>query len=170
MANRRVIYKKGLIRRQTNEMNMDKVERRMLDYGDLAILGTGEGLEALRTIASPIGSFETASPERRTKRDACSDAAAASWSFVVAHCIIQPPPTDRPARARRHRHRLQHAQEHVDVGGAEQAEAGGEPELLDPDPPGHPEPRDRAVRPPGAALGVGKRRPEPLCVGKPAWS
>ncbi len=63
VTNRRVIYKKGLIRRQTNEMNMDKVESvqidqsilgRMLDYGDLAILGTGEGLEALRTIASPI--------------------------------------------------------------------------------------------------------------------
>jgi hypothetical protein len=43
VTNRRVIYKKGLIRRQTNEMNMDKVESvqidqsilgRMLDYGD----------------------------------------------------------------------------------------------------------------------------------------
>jgi uncharacterized membrane protein YdbT with pleckstrin-like domain len=41
-TDRRVIYKKGLIRRQTNEMNMDKVESvqidqsilgRMLDYG-----------------------------------------------------------------------------------------------------------------------------------------
>jgi uncharacterized membrane protein YdbT with pleckstrin-like domain len=62
VTNRRVIYKKGLIRRQTNEMNMDKVESvqidqsilgRMLDYGDVAILGTGEGFEKLRTIASP---------------------------------------------------------------------------------------------------------------------
>ncbi|MGA7489726.1 MAG: PH domain-containing protein [Xanthobacteraceae bacterium] len=63
VTNRRVIYKKGLIRRQTNEMNMDKVESvridqsilgRMLDYGNVTILGTGEGLETLRTIASPI--------------------------------------------------------------------------------------------------------------------
>ena len=44
VTNRRVIYKKGLIRRQTNEMNMDKVESvkidqsiigRMLDYGNV---------------------------------------------------------------------------------------------------------------------------------------
>ncbi len=63
VTDRRVIYKKGLIRRQTNEMNMDKVESvqidqsilgRMLDYGDVTILGTGEGLETLRTIANPI--------------------------------------------------------------------------------------------------------------------
>jgi uncharacterized membrane protein YdbT with pleckstrin-like domain len=63
VTNRRVIYKKGLIRRQTNEMNMDKVESvkidqsilgRMLDYGDVTILGTGEGFETLRTMASPI--------------------------------------------------------------------------------------------------------------------
>jgi membrane protein YdbS with pleckstrin-like domain len=63
VTNRRVIYKKGLIRRQTNEMNMDKVESvqidqsilgRLLDYGDVTILGTGEGFETLRTIGSPI--------------------------------------------------------------------------------------------------------------------
>jgi uncharacterized membrane protein YdbT with pleckstrin-like domain len=63
ITNRRVIYKKGLVRRQTNEMNMDKVESvqinqsilgRMLDFGDVTILGTGEGFETLRTIASPI--------------------------------------------------------------------------------------------------------------------
>ena len=63
VTNRRVIYKKGLIQRQTNEMNMDKVESvridqsilgRMLDYGNVTILGTGEGFETLRTIASPI--------------------------------------------------------------------------------------------------------------------
>ena len=63
VTNRRIIYKKGLIRRQSNEMNMDKVESvqvdqsilgRMLDYGDVTILGTGEGFETLRTIASPI--------------------------------------------------------------------------------------------------------------------
>ena len=63
VTNRRVIYKKGLVRRQTNEMNMDKVESvqidqsilgRMLDYGNVTILGTGEGFETLCTIASPI--------------------------------------------------------------------------------------------------------------------
>ena len=63
VTNRRVIYKKGLIRRQTNEMNMDKVESvkidqsiigRILDYGNVQILGTGEGFETLRTIPSPI--------------------------------------------------------------------------------------------------------------------
>ena len=63
VTNRRIIYKKGLIRRQTNEMNMDKVESvqidqsilgRMLDYGNVTILGTGEGFETLRTIASPM--------------------------------------------------------------------------------------------------------------------
>ena len=63
VTNRRVIYKTGFVRRQTNEMNMDKVESvkinqtilgRILDYGDVTILGTGEGFETLRTIASPI--------------------------------------------------------------------------------------------------------------------
>ena len=64
VTNRRVIYKKGLIRRQTNEMNMDKVESvkidqsifgRMFDFGNVTILGTGEGsFETLRIIASPI--------------------------------------------------------------------------------------------------------------------
>jgi uncharacterized membrane protein YdbT with pleckstrin-like domain len=63
VTNRRVIYKTGLIQRETNEMNMDKVESvqidqsifgRMLDYGNVTILGTGEGFKTLRTIASPI--------------------------------------------------------------------------------------------------------------------
>ena len=63
VTNRRVIYKKGLIRIQTNEMNTDKVESvqvdqsilgRMFDYGNVKILGTGEGFETLRTIASPL--------------------------------------------------------------------------------------------------------------------
>ena len=63
VTSRRVIYKQGFVRRQTNEMNMDKVESvqinqsilgRMLDYGDVTILGTGEGFETLRAIASPI--------------------------------------------------------------------------------------------------------------------
>ena len=63
VTNRRVIYKKGLVRRQTNEMNMDKVESvqvdqsilgRILDYGTVVITGTGVGLETLRGVAKPI--------------------------------------------------------------------------------------------------------------------
>ncbi len=54
VTDRRVIYNRGLIRRQTNEMNMDKVESvqvdqsvlgRMFDFGTVRILGTGEGFE-----------------------------------------------------------------------------------------------------------------------------
>jgi uncharacterized membrane protein YdbT with pleckstrin-like domain len=63
VTNRRIIYKKGLVRLHTNEMNMDKVESvqvsqsilgRLLDFGTVKILGTGEGFEALRTVAGPI--------------------------------------------------------------------------------------------------------------------
>jgi uncharacterized membrane protein YdbT with pleckstrin-like domain len=63
VTNRRVIYKKGLVRLHTNEMNMDKVESvqvnqsvlgRMFDFGTVRILGTGEGFEALQTVARPI--------------------------------------------------------------------------------------------------------------------
>jgi hypothetical protein len=63
VTNRRVIYKKGFIRRQTNEMNVHKVESvqvhqpilgRMLGYGTVTILGTGAGFGTLRTIAGPI--------------------------------------------------------------------------------------------------------------------
>ena len=62
VTNRRVIYKKGMIRLQTNEMNMDKVESvqvdqsvlgRMFDFGTVKILGTGEGFEALQTHCGP---------------------------------------------------------------------------------------------------------------------
>ena len=58
-----MIYKKGLIRRQTNEMNMDKVESvdvdqsilgRLLNYGDITIRGTGVGLEPLHDIDAPL--------------------------------------------------------------------------------------------------------------------
>lgn len=63
VTDRRVIYKKGFIRRRTNEMNMDKVEsvqvdqpvlERILNYGHVTILGTGEGFETLRLVAAPI--------------------------------------------------------------------------------------------------------------------
>jgi uncharacterized membrane protein YdbT with pleckstrin-like domain len=63
VTNLRVIYKTGLIKRRTNEMNMDKVESvqvdqsilgRILDYGTVSITGTGAGLELLEVIAQPI--------------------------------------------------------------------------------------------------------------------
>lgn len=63
VTDRRVIYKTGLIQRHTAEMNMDKVESvivdqsilgRLLDYGSIHIRGTGEGLEHLHYISSPV--------------------------------------------------------------------------------------------------------------------
>jgi uncharacterized membrane protein YdbT with pleckstrin-like domain len=63
VTNLRVIYKTGLIKRRTNEMNMDKVESvqvdqsilgRVLDYGTVTITGTGVGLETLTGVAQPI--------------------------------------------------------------------------------------------------------------------
>jgi uncharacterized membrane protein YdbT with pleckstrin-like domain len=59
----RVIYKTGFLRRHTVEMNMDKVETvnvdqsitgRILGYGTIHVLGTGQGIEGLRRIAHPI--------------------------------------------------------------------------------------------------------------------
>jgi uncharacterized membrane protein YdbT with pleckstrin-like domain len=63
VTNRRIIYKTGLIRRNTIEMNMDKVETvdveqsvlgRILGYGTVTIKGTGAGIEPLRKIDRPI--------------------------------------------------------------------------------------------------------------------
>ncbi len=63
VTNLRVIYKTGLVKRRTKEMNMDKVESvevdqsilgRILDYGKVTITGTGAGLEALSGVAQPI--------------------------------------------------------------------------------------------------------------------
>jgi uncharacterized membrane protein YdbT with pleckstrin-like domain len=63
VTNHRVIYKRGFIRRHTVEMNMDKVETvnvdqsllgRLLGFGTIRVLGTGQGIERLGRIASPI--------------------------------------------------------------------------------------------------------------------
>ena len=63
VTNRRIVYKRGLIKRHTVEMNMDKVESvdvdqsmmgRLLNYGDITIFGTGEGIEPLQTIGAPL--------------------------------------------------------------------------------------------------------------------
>ena len=63
VTNRRIIYKRGFIRRHTIEMNMDKVESvdvdqsimgRLFGYGTITIHGTGIGIEPLEKIDSPI--------------------------------------------------------------------------------------------------------------------
>jgi uncharacterized membrane protein YdbT with pleckstrin-like domain len=63
VTNFRVVYKKGFIRRHTTEMNMEKVESvtidqpfwgRLLGYGTVHVLGTGEGIEHLHRVDRPI--------------------------------------------------------------------------------------------------------------------
>ena len=63
VTDRRIVYKRGFIRRHTVEMNTDKVESvdvdqsilgRMLNYGDITIRGTGVGIEPLRNIDAPL--------------------------------------------------------------------------------------------------------------------
>ena len=63
VTDRRVIYKTGLIRRRSIEINMDKVESvdvdqsilgRLFGYGSITIHGTGESIEPLWGIAHPI--------------------------------------------------------------------------------------------------------------------
>jgi uncharacterized membrane protein YdbT with pleckstrin-like domain len=63
VTDRRIVYKRGFIRRHTVEMNMDKVESvdvdqsifgRLLNYGDILIHGTGVGIEPLHNIDAPI--------------------------------------------------------------------------------------------------------------------
>jgi hypothetical protein len=64
VTNRRVIYKTGVIRRRTLEMNLEQIESvqvdqpvlgRLLGYGHISVHGTGEGLEVVRLIADPVG-------------------------------------------------------------------------------------------------------------------
>ncbi|HEX8029368.1 MAG TPA: PH domain-containing protein [Vicinamibacterales bacterium] len=68
VTNFRVVHKTGFIQRQTSEMSVDKVESvdvnqsilgRMLNYGDVTVLGVGEGGKTLDVIASPL-SFRNA--------------------------------------------------------------------------------------------------------------
>src|ERR1700733_1157998 len=63
VTNLRVVHKTGFVKRRTFEMSLDKVESvdvnqsilgRILNYGDVTILGVGEGRETIRTIASPL--------------------------------------------------------------------------------------------------------------------
>jgi uncharacterized membrane protein YdbT with pleckstrin-like domain len=63
VTDRRVILKRGLIRRHTVEMNMQKVESvdvdqtligRLFDYGNVTIRGTGSSFEKLSMIDAPL--------------------------------------------------------------------------------------------------------------------
>jgi uncharacterized membrane protein YdbT with pleckstrin-like domain len=63
VTDRRIILKRGLIRRHTVEMNMRKVESvdvdqsligRLFNYGNVTIRGTGSSFENLRMIDSPL--------------------------------------------------------------------------------------------------------------------
>ena len=63
VTDRRVIYKTGLVQRDTTEINMAKIESvdvsqsilgRVFGFGTLTIRGTGETIEELRNIASPL--------------------------------------------------------------------------------------------------------------------
>jgi uncharacterized membrane protein YdbT with pleckstrin-like domain len=63
VTDRRIIYKRGFIRRHTVEIHMDKVESvdvdqsapgRIFGYGTIVIHGTGSSTEPLRMIDSPI--------------------------------------------------------------------------------------------------------------------
>jgi uncharacterized membrane protein YdbT with pleckstrin-like domain len=68
VTNFRVVHKTGFVKRQTFEMSVDKVESvdvdqsilgRILNYGDVTVLGVGEGGKTLDMIASPL-SFRNA--------------------------------------------------------------------------------------------------------------
>jgi uncharacterized membrane protein YdbT with pleckstrin-like domain len=63
LTDRRIIMKRGLVSRDTVEMNLNKVESlhvnqglmgRILDYGDVTVVGTGASLEPLRGISRPL--------------------------------------------------------------------------------------------------------------------
>jgi uncharacterized membrane protein YdbT with pleckstrin-like domain len=63
VTNRRVVHKTGFIQRHTFEIALDKIESvdvdqsimgRLFDYGNVTIMGVGEGREPIATIASPL--------------------------------------------------------------------------------------------------------------------
>ncbi len=79
LTDRRIIAKRGFIARATVEMTLSKVESlhvnqglvgRMLDYGDVTVVGTGSSLEPLRGISGPLelrrklGEIATTAPTR----------------------------------------------------------------------------------------------------------
>lgn len=63
VTDRRVVHKTGFIKRRTFEIALDKIESvdveqtilgRLFNYGDVTIMGVGEGRQTISTIASPL--------------------------------------------------------------------------------------------------------------------
>ncbi len=63
VTDRRIIFKRGLFRRHTVEMNMQKVESvdvdqtllgRLFDYGDVTVRGVGSSFKRLKLIDAPL--------------------------------------------------------------------------------------------------------------------
>jgi len=63
VTSRRIIFKRGVLARHTEEMNIAKVETvdvdqgvwgRILGYGTVVVRGTGGGWEPLRRLAAPL--------------------------------------------------------------------------------------------------------------------
>ena len=63
LTDRRIITKRGLVSRNTVEMNLNKIESlhvnqgltgRILNYGDVTVVGTGASLEPMRGITNPL--------------------------------------------------------------------------------------------------------------------
>jgi uncharacterized membrane protein YdbT with pleckstrin-like domain len=63
VTDRRVVHKTGFIKRRTFEMALDKIESvdvdqsilgRILNYGNVTIMGVGEGRETISNIDSPL--------------------------------------------------------------------------------------------------------------------
>jgi uncharacterized membrane protein YdbT with pleckstrin-like domain len=63
VTDRRIIAKRGILSRETVEMNLAKVESlqvsqgvwgRMLNYGDVSVVGTGSSLEPMRGVSRPL--------------------------------------------------------------------------------------------------------------------
>ena len=63
VTNKRLIYKVGLLRRNTIEMNLHQVESievnqsiagRLFDYGTVIVRGTGSGIEPIRRVEAPL--------------------------------------------------------------------------------------------------------------------
>ena len=63
VTNKRLIYKVGIFRRSTIEMNLHQVESievnqsvfgRLFDYGTVIVRGTGSGIEPIRRVGAPL--------------------------------------------------------------------------------------------------------------------
>jgi uncharacterized membrane protein YdbT with pleckstrin-like domain len=63
ITDRRVVYRSGFVARKTMEMRKDKIESidvsqsvlgRLLDFGAVAVKGTGGGIEAIQNVAAPF--------------------------------------------------------------------------------------------------------------------